>query len=173
MIVSFSTATLPHELYLFFLDPNWFSCSNENFSRYLIKCFSSLPITLFPTTTILTTKTIKTVIEQNESQKLFIHAVRHVAKGTTPQKDVMFEPMQQTSHCPGRANRRDRVDITNRTHRTVWLLVSRPKSKILTRNASSSLQNCEWQTGDHQKKTPPIPDVVWQQLLEISVESSS
>ena len=53
------------------------------------------------------------------SQKLSIHAVRHVPKRTTPQRDVMFEPMQQKGHFPGRANRKDRVDIINTTHRTV------------------------------------------------------
>ena len=41
---------------------------------------------------------------------------------------------------------------------------------ILTINATSSLSNCEWQIGDHQKKIPVIPVVVWQQLLETSVE---
>ena len=34
-------------------------------------------------------------------------------------RDVKLEPMQQTGHFPGRANRKDRVDIINRTHRTV------------------------------------------------------
>ena len=41
---------------------------------------------------------------------------------------------------------------------------------ILSENATSSLRNCEWQTGVHQKKIPAIPVVVWQQLLETSVE---
>ena len=38
---------------------------------------------------------------------------------TTPQRDFILEPMQQTGHFPGRANRKDRVDIINGTHRTV------------------------------------------------------
>ena len=46
-------------------------------------------------------------------------AVRHVAKRTTPQRDVMFEPMQQKGHFPGRANRKDRANIINKTRRTV------------------------------------------------------
>ena len=45
--------------------------------------------------------------------------VRHVPKWTTPHRDVMLEPMQKTGHFPGRANRKDRVDIINRTHRAV------------------------------------------------------
>ena len=77
------------------------------------------PLTLFPTRIIIPTKTIKTKVEQNENQKLFIHAVKHVAKRTTPQGDVMFEPMQQTGHFPGRANRENIVDNINRTRRTV------------------------------------------------------
>ena len=111
--------------------------------------------------------------ELKRSQKLFIHPVRHVAKLTTPQRDVMLEPMQETGHFPGRANRKDRVDIINRTHRTVWPVVSWPQPNILTRIATSSLRKCKWQTRDHQKKIPPIPCVVWQHPLEISVESSS
>ena len=39
--------------------------------------------------------------------------VRHVAKWTTPQRDVTLEPMQQTGHFPGRTN------FKNRTHTTV------------------------------------------------------
>ena len=39
--------------------------------------------------------------------------VRHVAKRTTPQKDVTLEPMQQTGHFPGRTN------LKNRTHTKV------------------------------------------------------
>ena len=73
------------------------------------------PISLSQTTTptIIATTTTKTVTELKESQKLSIHAVRYVAKRTTPQRDVMFEPTQPTGHLPGRAN------LNNRTHRTV------------------------------------------------------
>ena len=44
---------------------------------------------------------------------------------------------------PGRAKRKDRVDIINRTHRTVYLVVSWPQPNILTKNATSPLRNCE------------------------------
>ena len=54
-----------------------------------------------------------------KSQKLFIDAVRHVAKRTTPQRDIMFEPMQRKGHFSRTANRNDRVEIINRTHRIV------------------------------------------------------
>ena len=95
------------------------------------------------TSTIFTTTTTKTVTELKGSQKLFIHAVSHMAKRTTPQRDVMFEPMQQKGPFPGRANRKDRVDIINRTPRTVLLIVSWPQPNILTRNATLSLRNCD------------------------------
>ena len=132
------------------------------------------PITISQTTTpTIMTTTTKTVTELKGSQKLFINPLRHVARRTTPQRDVLLEPMQQTGPFPGRENQKNRVDIINRTHRTVKLLVSRPQPNILTRNATSSLRNCEWQTGDHQMKIPVIPVVVWQQFLETSVDSSS
>ena len=38
--------------------------------------------------------------------------VRHVAKGTTPQRDVTLEPMQQTSHFPGRTSLKNRIHTT-------------------------------------------------------------
>ena len=73
------------------------------------------PITISQTTTptIITTSTTKTVTELKGSQKLFIHPLRHVERRTTPYRDVMLEPMQQTGHFPGRAN------LKNRTQRTV------------------------------------------------------
>ena len=55
-----------------------------------------------PTTTRLT-----------ENLELSNHPVRYVAKRTTPQKDVMMESMQQTSHFLGRAN------LNNKSHRIV------------------------------------------------------
>ena len=61
----------------------------------------------------------KTVTELKGSQKLSIYPVRHVTNRTTPQRDNMLEPVQQTGHFPGTANHEDRVDIINSTHRTV------------------------------------------------------
>ena len=82
------------------------------------KTVTPVPLTQTAKSTIIITTT-KTVTELKGSQELFIIPVRHVAKRTTPQRDVMLEPMQQTCHIPGTANRKDRVDIINRTHRTV------------------------------------------------------
>ena len=113
--------------------------------KILLETKTVTPKILTQTTmsTVIITTTTKTVTELKGSQKLFIHAVGHVSKRTTPQRDVMFEPVQQKSHFPGRANRKDRVDIINRTHRTVLLIVSRLQPNILTRNATSPPRNCE------------------------------
>ena len=79
---------------------------------------TSMTLSQTATPTIKTTTTKRTVTELKGSQKLFIHPVKHVAKQTTLQSDVMFESMQQTCHFPGRAK------LNNRTHRTVKLVVS-------------------------------------------------
>ena len=103
------------------------------------------PKTQTQTTTslIITTTTTKTMTELKGSQKLFINAVRHVEKRIIPQRDAIFEPMQQKGHFPGRAIRKDRVDIISRTHRTVLLVVSGLQPDNLTRSAISSVRNCE------------------------------
>ena len=49
--------------------------------------------------TILTTIT-ETVTEPKESQKLFTHPVRHVARQTIPQRDAIREPMQPIDRLP-------------------------------------------------------------------------
>ena len=54
-----------------------------------------------------------------ENIKLSAFTVRHVAKRTTPQRVVKLDPMQQADHFPGRANRNDRIDINERTHKTL------------------------------------------------------
>ena len=82
--------------------------------------------TLTPTTTKLA-----------ENLELSTLPVRHVAKRTTPQKDVTLDPMQQTGPFPGRTN------LKNRIHTTVKLVVSRLQPNILTRNATFSLQNSD------------------------------
>ena len=80
--------------------------------KLILETETMTPITLSQTTTP-TISTTKTVTELKGSQKLFIHSVRHVARRTTPQRDVILEPMQQTGHFPGRAK------LNNRTQRTV------------------------------------------------------
>ena len=64
-------------------------------------------LTLTPTTTKMT-----------DSLELSTLPVRKVARRTTPQRDVMLEPMHQTGHLAGRADRDDRLDLENRTHNT-------------------------------------------------------
>ena len=89
--------------------------------KIILETKTVAPITLSQTTTstIITTTTTKTVTKSKLYQKLFIHPVRHVAKRTTPQRGVMLEPMQQTGHFPGRANRKDRGDLNSRTQTLV------------------------------------------------------
>ena len=58
--------------------------------------------------TILTTTT-ETVTELKESQELFTHPVRHVARQTIPQRNVIMEPMQQIDRLPGRKDRKDKI----------------------------------------------------------------
>ena len=59
--------------------------------------------------TILTTTTTETVTEPKESQELFTHPVRHVARQTIPQTNVIMEPMQQKHRLPGREDRKDKI----------------------------------------------------------------
>ena len=63
--------------------------------------------------TVTQTTLAPTIITLTENVELSTHPARHVAKRTTPQRDVMLEPMQWTSHFSGKAN------LNNKTHRTV------------------------------------------------------
>ena len=54
-----------------------------------------------------------TITKLTENLELSTLHVRLVAEGTTPQRDVTLEPMQQTGHFPGRIN------LKSRTHTTV------------------------------------------------------
>ena len=117
--------------------PTCHHCKNQNITEISVTCgknsenelkileilletktVTPKTLTQATTSTIKTTTTTKTVTQLKGSQQLFIHGVRHVAKRTTTQRDVMLRPMQQTGHFPGRANRKDRVDIIHRTHST-------------------------------------------------------
>ena len=68
-----------------------------------------MPIFLTQKTMSTTTTTTKTVGELRESQKLFTHTVRHVAKQTTPQINATLEPMQPTDRLPGTHDRKHRI----------------------------------------------------------------
>ena len=47
--------------------------------------------------------------ELEESQKLFIHPVRHVGRQTTPQRNATIEPMQPIDRLPGTEDRKGRI----------------------------------------------------------------
>ena len=76
--------------------------------------------TVAPTTLFRTkTKTV-TIIKETENLKLSIVSVGHVAKSTAPQRDFMLEPRQQIALLPAGSNhRKDRMDLNNKTHRTL------------------------------------------------------
>ena len=59
--------------------------------------------------TIVTTTTTETLTEPKESQKLFTHPVRHVARQTIPQRTAIMEPMQPMDRLPGRKDRKDKI----------------------------------------------------------------
>ena len=67
-----------------------------------------IPLTRAAMSTILTTTT-ETVTEPKESQKLFTHPVRRVARQTIPQRKVIMEPMQLIDRLPGREDRKDKI----------------------------------------------------------------
>ena len=57
----------------------------------------------------ITTTIIETITELKESRKLFIHPVRPVEKQTTPQRNVILEPMQPIDRLPGIEDRKDKI----------------------------------------------------------------
>ena len=67
-----------------------------------------IPLTRTAMSTIPTTTT-ETVIVPEESQKLFTHPVRHVARQTIPQRDAIMEPMQPIDCLPGREDQKDNI----------------------------------------------------------------
>ena len=67
------------------------------------------PIPLTRTVMSTTTTITETVTELKESQKLFTHPMRHEKKQTTPQENVILEPMQPIDRLPGIEDRKDRI----------------------------------------------------------------
>ena len=67
------------------------------------------PIPLTRTVMSTTTTITETVTELKETQKLFTHPVRHVEKQTTPQRNVISEPMQPIDRLPGTEDRKERI----------------------------------------------------------------
>ena len=72
------------------------------------KKVTPIPLTGATTWTIITTTT-KTVTELKESQKLFTHPVRHVARQTIPQRNATTEPMQPIDSLPGKEDRKHKI----------------------------------------------------------------
>ena len=68
---------------------------------------------MLETSTLTQTILTQAITKMAKNIQLSTLSVRHVAKQTTPQRDVTLEPMQQTGHFPERTN------LKNRTHTTV------------------------------------------------------
>ena len=77
-----------------------------------------------------TTITTKTVIKLKESQKLFTHHVRHVEKQTTPQRNVILEPMQTINRIPGTEDRQDRIRSQKEPTKVSLMMLPRLHPKI-------------------------------------------
>ena len=69
-------------------------------------------------TVTLTTITPK-ISKNTEPLKLSAYPVEYVETQTSPQRKVTIEPMQQTGHFPGRANRQYRTDLIYKRNRTI------------------------------------------------------
>ena len=122
--------------------------------------------------TVTQTTLTPTITKKTESRKLSVYPVAHVETPTIPQRTVTVEPMQQTGHFRGKANRQQRTEVRNRTNITIYPRVSRLQPKPLTESVTSSLRNYTWQT-TKLITLSPIPEVVWQQPPEISMDFSS
>ena len=81
-------------------------CSKLKIIKIILetKTLTPLPLTQTATSTIITTTKTKTKPE--ESQKLFTHPVRHVARQTIPQRNATTEPMQPIDRLLGKEERR-------------------------------------------------------------------
>ena len=80
-------------------------------------------------TTLTTTKT-----KMTECLELSTLLVRHVAKRSTPQREVLLKPMHQTGHFLGRANQEDRLDLKDKKHNTWYMSVPRQLPNLWIRN---------------------------------------
>ena len=72
------------------------------------KTVMPIPLTRTALSTILTT-TAETVTEPKESQKLFTHPVRHVARQNIPESTAIMESMQPIDRLPGKEDRKDKI----------------------------------------------------------------
>ena len=78
--------------------------------------------------TILTTT--ETVTDPKESQELFTHSMRHVARQTIPQRNVIMEPMQQIDRLPGREDRKDKIRSKKEPIKLIRIKLLRLQPKI-------------------------------------------
>ena len=82
--------------------------------------------------TVMSTTTItkQTVIKLKESQKLFTHPVRHVEKQTTPERNVILEPMQPIDRLPGTEDQKDRIRSQKKPTKVTLMELPRLQPKI-------------------------------------------
>ena len=108
------------------------------------------PKTLFQKTVQTTiTTTTKTVTELKESQKLFTHLVRHVRRQSTPERNATMEPMHAIDHLLGTGDRKHKIGFKTEPIKVIQLKLPKLQTKIQTKNSTSSLRSCDWQSGDY------------------------
>ena len=88
------------------------------------------PIPLIRTVMSTTTKTTKTVIKLRESRKLFTHPVGHAEKQTTPQRNVILEPMQPIDRLLGTEDQKDRIGSQKEPTKVTLMKLPRLQPKI-------------------------------------------
>ena len=97
----------------------------------IIEIITLVKQTLTPTTTKPSVMAMPTVqaSEEKENQGLSTQPVKLVAKRTTPERNAILEPMQQTDRLLAIEDRWNKIKINNKTHRSIKLKVSglRPK----------------------------------------------
>ena len=84
-----------------------------------------------------------------EHQELSTYPVRPVVKPTNPQRNATLEQTQLTEDFPETDDRKDRIKHNKKTIGLVQMTVLKLHPKIQTRNATSSIRSCIWQTKDH------------------------
>ena len=113
--------------------------------------------TVVKQTLTLTTAKVLKIQQKNpknridKKRELSTHLVKILPKLTTPEKKAILKPTQQKYRLVGIKNRWDRTRIIDRTHNTTETKMSTLKLKPHTRNGKSSLWNCSYYSGDHQK----------------------
>ena len=105
------------------------------------KTVPPIPLTRTVMSTTTTTMTTKTVIKPKESQKLFIHPLRHVARQTIPPRNAIMEPMRPIDCLPGKEDPTDNLRSKKEPTKMTRMKLLRLQPKILTENATSSLRS--------------------------------